>query len=65
MPSKPVPVTAQLIEAGKSVKGGWSQAQLAILGIAWPPPKGWIQQVIGRTIPKWDADRFVALRGCK
>jgi hypothetical protein len=58
-----VTVTAELIAAGRSERGGWSKAQLALLGVPWPPPAGWKAEVIGRAISKPDADRFVQLRG--
>jgi hypothetical protein len=57
-----VRVTADLIQAGRSERGGWSKVQLAILGVSWPPPAGWKSEVIGRVIPRTEADRFVRLR---
>jgi hypothetical protein len=33
--------TEAQIEAGKSAKGGFTRAQLAKWGVAWPPPHGW------------------------
>ncbi len=62
MSSELVIVTDELIEAGKSERGGWSKAQLALLGVTWPPEFGWKNRVRGRAISKADADRFVALR---
>lgn len=58
-----VAVTTELIEAGQSDRGGWSKAQLALLGVSWPPPPGWKGEVIGRLVPQADAERFVQLRG--
>jgi hypothetical protein len=58
-----VTVTAELIDAGRSERGGWSKAQLALLKVPWPPPAGWKVAVVGSVIPKPDADRFVQLRG--
>jgi hypothetical protein len=59
-----VPVTAELIKAGQSERPGWSRAQLALLGVSWPPPPGWRPAaVVGRAIPRADAERFVQLRG--
>jgi hypothetical protein len=56
-----VPVTDALLEAGKTQSGGWTKAQLEILGVAWPPQPGWKQKVRGTLIPKSDAERFLAL----
>jgi hypothetical protein len=58
-----VTVTAELIEAGRSERGGWSKAQLALLGVPWPPPAGWKEVVVGRAIPRPDAKRFLQLCG--
>lgn len=55
-------VTRELLERGKSDRGGWSRAQLALLDVPWPPPRGWGQEVLGREIDAETAARFVALR---
>lgn len=34
-------VSADEIEASKSVAGGWTKKTLAAWGVPWPPPKGW------------------------
>lgn len=57
-----VPVTATLINVGRSERGGWAAAQLALLGVPWPPPPGWKAAAVGRLLLRADADRFVALR---
>lgn len=43
-------VTNQMIEAGKSERGGWSRKQLQALGETWPPVPGWKKRAIGREI---------------
>jgi len=58
-----MPITAELLNAGQSDRGGWSKAQLALVGVAWPPLPGWKLGAIGRLIRRADAERFVALRG--
>jgi len=58
-----VVVSADLLEAGMSAKGGWSKAQLELLGVAWPPAKGWKQAILGTTIPAASAEAFVRLVG--
>lgn len=62
--SDTVLVTESLLEKGKSERGGWTRAQTALLGEPWPLAKGWIRRVVGREIPRVDADRFVSLGGC-
>ena len=34
------------IEAAKTPAGGWTRAQLAEWGVAWPPQKGWKKHLI-------------------
>jgi hypothetical protein len=29
---------------------GWTKKQLAILGVAWPPRRGWLRAMVGREI---------------
>jgi len=60
-----VTITAELIDSGKSAAGGYSRAQLALLGVAWPPVSGWKRQVIGTQITREAATDFVAGRGGK
>jgi hypothetical protein len=60
-----VTITDELIESGKSAAGGYSKAQLAALGVAWPPISGWKSQIIGKQITSDAAARFVAGRGEK
>jgi hypothetical protein len=62
MSSESVAITDQLIDAGESERGGWSKAQLTILGVAWPPQTGWKDRVRGRIISQSEAERFVSLR---
>lgn len=58
-------VTHEFILAGMSGNGGWSRAQLELLGIQWPPVQGWKWRAIGTVIPDSDADLFLALKGKK
>lgn len=63
MESEAITITEELIEAGKSERGGWNRPQLALLGIDWPPVTGWKAQVVGKKITQRDAHHFVTLRG--
>ena len=56
-------ITEELIEAGKSDRGGWNAEQLRYLGLEWPLRPGWKNRVIGRAIGSRDAERFIELRG--
>lgn len=30
-----------------NARGGWTKAQLEAIGLSWPPPKGWVDALIG------------------
>ena len=47
-------LTREIIEQHKTEKGGWTRAQLQAIGVGWPPPRGWVQAVIGREISAED-----------
>jgi ribonuclease HI len=55
-------ITFDLIEAGKSERGGWSKRQLACLGVPWPPPKSWKETAAGRVIQRSEAETFLKLK---
>ena len=57
-----VRVTRGLLLAGRSANGGWSRAQYALLGVGWPPPKGWMDGLLGRAVARGVMDEFVRLR---
>ena len=56
-------ITLSLIEAGKSLCGGWTREQVELLGESWPLKPGWQRHAVGRTIKPDDAERFLDLRG--
>jgi hypothetical protein len=56
-------ITEQLLESGKSERGGWNAAQLAFLGVDWPAKHGWQSKVIGREISRENHEGFLALKG--
>lgn len=58
-----VELTDEMIEAGKSDAGGWNREQLALIGVAWPPPKGWKRSVLGKHVERETLERFLALTG--
>lgn len=43
-------VTKELIEKAKTDKGGWKASQLKVIGVQWPPQKGWKEKVIKEMI---------------
>lgn len=43
-------VTAEWIRRHQTPAGGWTRAALAVLGVGWPPPAGWIQTSVGKLL---------------
>jgi hypothetical protein len=43
-------VTKEWLHAHKTLRGGWTEKQLAVIGVNWPPPKDWQWWVAGMTI---------------
>lgn len=59
---KQVRLTREFIHAAKSDAGGWNRKQLKVVGIDWPPRKGWIQRLEGVEISEEQARKFVEFR---
>lgn len=55
-------VTERFLLDNTTPRGQWNAKQLAVLGIQWPPTKGWKQRVIGMEISDEEARRFAELR---
>lgn len=60
--TKYVTLTSDMIERGKSSKGGWSMRQLALLGIDWPPPRNWKSKIIGKRVDAFKYAEFMRMR---
>lgn len=58
-------ITREFIMAGRSARGGWSQYQLSILGVHWPPKKGWVDRVTGKEITDAQAQSFTDYAGVR
>lgn len=43
---------AKIIDAFKTDAGGWKRESLALLGVAWPPRKGWRKRLIETGKPR-------------
>ena len=52
------------LSAGVSDAGGWNKAQFALIGITWPPLRGWKAALIrdGFKVPTSTHTEFQALR---
>lgn len=56
-------ITRELLEQGQSKAGGWSREQLRLLGVNWPPKRGWPAKIVGSEITDAEAARFLELNG--
>lgn len=54
-----VEVTDEFLRMNTTSRGQWTAAQLAVLGVPWPPPNGWKKRVLGMKISAHTADEFV------
>lgn len=43
---EPEEITPWLIDSLQTERGGWTRADLAKLGVEWPPPRGWKKRLI-------------------
>ncbi len=46
----------------RTEKGGWTKNQLEILGLTWPPKKGWQDKVIGKELSEALCINFISKR---
>jgi hypothetical protein len=60
---KTVTLTENLIRAMATNGCGFTREQMDILGVGWPPPKGWIKRLIGTAIPEDTYSRLLAMKG--
>lgn len=58
-------LTHQIIHSAGTAGIGFNYQQLRILGVKWPPRKGWLSKLIGTEIPadKWEL--VVRLKGVR
>ena len=52
-------LTKDIIKQAVSPKGGFTKKQLALVGIPWPPVKGWKKKVIGKDFPEETIKLFI------
>jgi len=52
-------ITDAFLESGRTVRGGWTRAQLAAIGVPWPPPHKWKRRIVGKQITLDAAERFL------
>lgn len=56
-------ITAEFLSNGASAANGYTRRQIELLGLCWPPSKGWKNAIIGTEISDQNADEFLCLSG--
>lgn len=56
--SATVELTRDLIEMARTPNGGFTKSQLSALGVSWPAPQDWIEEVVGTYITPWQLEAF-------
>lgn len=64
-PDDMITLTAESIHAAATNNGGWTRAQLSVIGIKWPPRHGWISDVVGTRISMRRYKDFVEAKHIK
>lgn len=54
-------ITREWIGQHATGEAGWTRKQLAVLGVSWPPMKGWRSRLIGTRVSPEVAQAFERL----
>lgn len=60
-----IKLTRELIHTAGSCGNGFNKAQLDLLGVNWPPQKGWLSWLVGQEIPLETWNKVTALKGVR
>lgn len=60
---RPITLTKIRLEKAKTKAGGYTKKQLALLGLSWPPNKGWVARLTGTQITLQQFISFVEAGG--
>ena len=58
-------VTKQWLKDNATLNGSWTRAQLNVLGIEWPPAKGWQDRISGKVLNDREVEQFKAAKYLK
>ena len=56
-------ITKEWINSNKTERGAWNKQQINIIGLIWPPKKGWQAKLIGKSISSDNARIFESFKG--
>ena len=57
--SDAIKISNDFLRISQSPKGGFTKDQLKLIGVSWPPPKGWKKQVVGKELNPFVAFAFL------
>lgn len=60
-----IKLTHKLIHDAARNYCGWNKTQLQLLGVPWPPRKGWLSALIGKEVSEETIARVFAVRGLR
>jgi len=58
-----ITLSDERLEKAKTLKGGYNAKQLEVLGVSWPPLKGWKAEVVDAKITLSNFIEFVRFSG--
>lgn len=58
-------ITEAFLEKHKTKRGAYTKAQMELIGVSWPPKKGWKEKVIGRELTKEQEREFIKAKNRK
>lgn len=58
-------LTNEILNKAETRKGGFTKKQLAIIGVSWPPPKGWKKKRLGDHFPEKTLRDFLGVKVLK
>ena len=58
-------LTRELLHIAASDYVGWNRSQLDLLGVKWPPSKGWLSNLVGTYIDDDKWHQLMAISGVR
>lgn len=58
-PTPTIPITRQIIEWARTPRGGYTKAQLTLLGVPWPRPRGWREIALARSLSRRELQQLL------
>lgn len=58
-------LTREILHTAATNYAGWNKQQTDLLGVPWPPKKGWLSALIGKEVSEETWQKVIAVRGLK